>query len=75
MNEKLEMLIALADEIHGQVVGLFVVALLRLDDTREQRVQDARRDLVGLVEKRMEDVEDESFDAHVGFFAFKLRNI
>lgn len=47
------MLIALAYEIYSQIVGFFVVALLRLDDTREQRVEDARRDLVGLVEKRM----------------------
>lgn len=71
LDEELKGLISLSDQVNGHVVGLLVVALLRLDYAHEQRVQDPRRDLIGLVEQRMQDVEEETLDSCVRFVTVK----
>ena len=62
LNEELEMLIAALEQVDGHRVRLLVVALLRFDDAREERVEDTRGDLVRFVEQRTEQVEQERLD-------------
>ena len=66
LYEKLKRLISLSNQINSEVICIFIIALLRLDNTREERIQDTRRYLIGLVEQWVQYVKKETFYPHIG---------